>query len=134
MVFRDIEKELVPYAMENRKSIIAYSPLQRGLLTGKIKPGYTFNEGDTREGNRFYTEENIIKVNAFLDTLKPLAEIKQASLAQLVLRWTVEQPGITVALAGARNADQALQNARAMEVKLSKDEIAFINQQIATLL
>lgn len=134
MVFRDIEKELVPYVLEHKKSIIAYSPLQRGLLTGKIKPGHQFNEGDTREGNRFYTEENIIKVNAFLDTLKPLAEAKQASLAQLVLRWTIEQPAITVALAGARNAEQAVQNARAIEVKLSKEEIGFINKQIATLL
>ncbi|MDF2190095.1 aldo/keto reductase [Paraflavitalea sp. CAU 1676] len=134
MVFRDIEKELVPYILEHKKSIIAYSPLQRGLLTGKIKPGHQFNEGDTREGNRFYTEENIIKVNAFLDTLKPLAETKQASLAQLVLRWTIEQPAITVALAGARNAEQAVQNARAIEVKLSKEEIGFINKQIATLL
>ena len=134
MVFRDIEKELVPYVLEHKKSIIAYSPLQRGLLTGKIKPGHQFNEGDTREGNRFYTEENIIKVNAFLDTLKPLAETKQASLAQLVLRWTIEQPAITVSLAGARNAEQAVQNARAIEVKLSKEEIGFINKQIATLL
>ena len=133
MVLRDIEKELVPYALEQKKSIIAYSPLQRGLLTGKIKPGYQFGEGDTREGNRFYTEESIIKVNAFLDTLRPLAAEKNASLAQLVIRWTIEQPAITVALVGARNAEQAVQNAKAIEVKLSKYDIAFINKQIAAL-
>lgn len=133
MVLRDIEKELVPYALEHKKSIIAYSPLQRGLLTGKIKPGYKFGEGDTREGNRFYTEESIVKVNAFLDTLRPLAEEKKASLAQLVIRWTIGQPAITVALVGARNAEQAVQNAKAIEVKLSKDDIAFINKQIAAL-
>jgi aryl-alcohol dehydrogenase-like predicted oxidoreductase len=133
MVLRDIEKELVPYALENKKSIIAYSPLQRGLLTGKIKPGYKFSEGDTREGNRFYTEESIAKVNAFLDTLRPLAAEKNASLAQLVIRWTIEQPAITVALVGARNAEQAVQNAKAIEVKLSKDDITFINKQIAAL-
>lgn len=134
MVMRDIEQEVVPYCLENKKSVIAYSPLQRGLLTGKIKPGYKFEAGDSREGNRFYTEENILRVNAFLNTLKPLAEEKKASLAQLVLRWTIEQPGITVALAGARNAEQAVQNARAIDVKLSNEEMAFINQQIATLL
>jgi len=134
MVLRDIENELVPYCIAERKSVIAYSPLQRGLLTGKIKPGHQFSEGDTREGNRFYTPENVSKVNAFLETLKPMAIEKKASLAQLVIRWTIEQPGITVALVGARNAEQAVQNAKAINVKLSKEELAFINKQITTLL
>ena len=133
MVLRDIEKELVPYCLENKKAIIAYSPLQRGLLTGKIKPDHKFGEGDTREGNRFYTPEAIQKVNAFLDALRPLAESKGATLAQLVLRWTIEQPGITVALAGARNAEQASQNAKAVDVKLSGEEINSINDQINKL-
>lgn len=131
MVLRDIEKVLVPYCLEQDKSIIAYSPLQRGLLTGKIKPGHKFGEGDTREGNRFYTPDAIKKVNAFLDGLRPLAESKGATLAQLVLRWTIEQPGITVALAGARNAEQASQNAKAAGIKLSREEINFINKEIS---
>lgn len=131
MIHRDIEKELVPYCMENKKSIIAYSPLQRGLLTGKIKPGHQFNEGDTREGNRFYTEENIIKTNKFLEEIRPLAEAKSATLGQLVLRWTIDQPGITIALAGARNEEQAVQNARAVNVKLSHEEILFINKKLS---
>jgi aryl-alcohol dehydrogenase-like predicted oxidoreductase len=133
MVLRDIEKELVPYCIEHNKAIIVYSPLQRGLLTGKIKPGHAFNEGDTREGNRFYTPDNITRINSFLDELRPLAESKKANLAQLVLRWTIDQPGITIALAGARNAEQAIQNARAIDVKLSKEDITFINQKIQEL-
>ena len=133
MVLRDIEKDLVPYSIENKNSIIAYSPLQRGLLTGKIKPGHSFNEGDSREGNRFYTPGNIERVNRFLDGLRPLAESKQATLAQLVLRWTIEQPGITIALAGARNAEQAVQNAKAVNVQLSREEIGFINQKLDEL-
>lgn len=133
MVLRDIEKELVPYCMENNKGIIAYSPLQRGLLTGKIKPGHTFGEGDTREGNRFYTTENITRINSMLDSLRPLAAEKNATLAQLVLRWTVDQPGITIALAGARNAEQAVQNAKAADVKFSKEEILFIDEMLGKL-
>ena len=133
MVLKDIEQELVPYCIEHKKSIIAYSPLQRGLLTGKIKPGHKFGEGDTREGNRFYTPEAITKVNAFLDDLKPLAQSKGATLAQLVLRWTIEQPGITIALAGARNAEQAEQNARAVAIGLSKEEIKLINEKLGKL-
>lgn len=133
MILRDIENDVVPYCIENKKSIIAYSPLQRGILTGKIKPGHVFNEGDHRQELSHYTNENIRRINEMLDKLRPLAESKNASLAQLVLRWTIEQPGITIALAGARNTEQAVQNAKAVDVKLSQQEIGFINQQIESL-
>jgi aryl-alcohol dehydrogenase-like predicted oxidoreductase len=133
MVFRDIEKDVVPYCIENKKSVIAYSPLQRGLLTGKIKPGHVFNEGDTREGNRFYSDENIRRINLFLDSLQPLAAGKNASVAQLVIAWTLVQPGITIALVGARNAQQATQNAKAADIILTGEELAFMNQALSRL-
>jgi aryl-alcohol dehydrogenase-like predicted oxidoreductase len=133
MVMRDIEKDVVPDCIKNKKSIFAYSPLQRGLLTGKLKPGHVFSEGDHRQDLSHFTNENIKRTNAMLDKLRPLAESKNASLAQLVLRWTIDQPGITIALAGARNAEQAVQNAKAIDVKLSGEEINFINQQIESL-
>jgi len=133
MLLRDIEEEVVPYTIASKKAIIAYSPLQRGLLTGKIKPGHHFNEGDSRQGSKFYSEANIKNVNLFLDKLKPLAESKNATIGQLVIRWTVEQPGITIALAGARNAQQAIENARASEIKLSKDELGFMNNELSQL-
>ena len=133
MLYRDIENELVPYCMQNKKSIIAYSPLQRGLLTGKIRPGHQFSEGDSRAGVRFYTQQNIQNTNDFLDHLRPMAGEKGVTLAQLVLRWTIDQPGITVALAGARNAAQALDNAKAAEVKLSKEDVWFINSKLDEL-
>jgi len=130
MVNRPIEQELVPYCIENGKSIIAYSPLQRGLLTGKIHPGYLFNEGDTRIGNRYYTEENIRRVNDLLNALKPVADSHQVSIAQLVLYWTVHRPGITIALVGARDAAQAIQNARAVTFSLTENEIQLMNEKI----
>lgn len=133
MVFRDIEKEVIPYCIENKKSVIAYSPLHRGLLTGKFLPGQTYNDGDTRNGNRFYTDENIIRVNVFLDELRPLAADKQASLSQLVIAWTLKQPGITLALVGARNAAQAIQNAKAADLTLTEEECRFINQKLNKL-
>src|SRR5258705_7788871 len=133
MVLRDIEKELVPYCLEENTSILAYSPLERGLLTGKIKPGHIFKEGDHRASLYFYSDENIKRTNAFLDKIKPLAAEKNATLAQLVLRWTIEQPGITIALAGARNDRQSIENAMALTINLSADEIAFINQELSLL-
>jgi aryl-alcohol dehydrogenase-like predicted oxidoreductase len=133
MVNRDIEIEVVPYALKNNIAIIAYSPLQRGLLTGKIKPGHRFNEGDTREGNRYYSDGNISRVNDFLNKLEPLAREKKATVGQLVIRWTIEQPGITIALVGARNASQAVENAKAGDIQLSPGELAFISGELAKL-
>ncbi len=134
MVLRDIEKDVVPFCLESNISILAYSPLERGLLTGKIKPGHDFAEGDHRAGLYFFTDENIRRTNAFLERIKPLTHEKKASLAQLVLRWTIEQPGITVALAGARNAAQAIENADAINLNLTKEEIDLINSELNRLL
>lgn len=123
---RGIEKELVPYAIENNIGIIAYSPMEKGLLTGKIKPGYHFNEGDHRAGLAWFKGENLNQVNILLDKVRPIAEEKNATLAQLFLRWTIEQPGVVVALAGARDAKQAIENAGAMQLSLSAEETALI--------
>lgn len=133
MVKRDIEQDLVPYLIENNKSILAYSPLQRGLLSGKIKPGHLFAEGDTRIDQPYYSDQNITLINAFMQKIKPLADDKKATLSQLVIRWTIEQPGITIALVGARNATQSVENAKAAQLKLSSDEINFMNAELDKL-
>ena len=133
MVRRDIEQELVPYLIENNQSVLAYSPLQRGLLSGKIKPGHHFNEGDTRADLPYYTDKNIQLTNAFLEKIKPLADAKSATLSQLVIRWTLEQTGITIALVGARNAAQSVENAKAAQLKLSAEEINFIDTELEKL-
>ena len=133
MVKRNIEEELVPWCRDNDVSILAYSPLQRGLLTGKVTPGYKFNAGDTRPFSHYFSEENLVRINGFLDDLKPIAEAHDASLTQLVIRWTLQQPGITVALVGARNRAQVLDNAGALDFELSDEEIRQINDKLDKL-
>lgn len=123
MIFRDIERSVIPQAIKEGLGIIAYSPLQRGLLTGKIKPGHQFGKGDTRENNRFYTDENIRRTNTLLGKIKPIAEKHQASLAQLVINWTVHRPGIACVLVGARNGEQVTDNAKALSFSLSAEEM-----------
>lgn len=130
MVNRGIEAETLPYCLVNNKAILAYSPMERGLLTGKMKANYAFAEGDHRSTNRFFTNESIAKTNAFLEEIKPIADAHQATLAQLVLRWTIDRPGITVALAGARNAEQTKNNAAAADILLTEDEFRFISDKI----
>ncbi len=133
MVKRDIEADVVPYSIKENIAIIAYSPLQRGLLSGKMKAGYQFGEGDHRAGLYYFKDENLRRTNEFLDKIKPLADEENATLAQLVIRWTIDQPGITIALVGARNAEQSIQNAKAIGIKLSKEDIGFINGELAKL-
>ena len=133
MVKRDIEQEVVPYAQQHNLGILVYSPLQLGLLTGKIKPGQHFGDGDLRNGNPLFAPGSVTKINNFLNKLRPLAESKSATLAQLVIRWTLAQPGITVALVGARNPEQAVQNAKAIDVQLAPEEVDFISKQLGEL-
>lgn len=133
MLRRDIEEDVVPYCIEHGKGILAYSPLQRGLLTGKMEPGQDFSEGDHRADNPYFSDKNIRRTNAFLDKIRPIAEAHDATLAQLTIRWTIQQPGITIALVGARNVEQATQNAKAADIKLSDDEIATINSELDEL-
>ncbi len=133
MVRREIEEDIVPWCLENNCGILAYSPLQRGLLTGKITPDYPFSPGDSRPETPHFKINNLIKTNKFLEVLKPVAEGKGATLAQLVIQWTLMQPGITVALVGARNAEQVEQNAGSMNITLSPEEIGFIDAELSKL-
>lgn len=133
MVRRDIEQDVVPYCVQNDMGILAYSPLQRGLLTGKMKSGYEFGEGDTRANERYFTDENIKRTNDFLRRIKPIADDKNATLTQLVIRWTLQRPGITIALVGARNPEQAAQNAKATNLTLSESELSEINNALDEL-
>ncbi len=133
MVRRGIEKELIPHCIENNISIMVYSPLQRGILTGKIKPKHRFNEGDTRPDTHYYRPENISRINGFLERIRPLADEKSVSLAQLVLRWTLQQPGISCLLAGARNESQLSENAGTLGFELSSSEMDAIENNLEKL-
>jgi aryl-alcohol dehydrogenase-like predicted oxidoreductase len=72
----------------------------------------------------------VSRTNAFLAEIKPIAEKYNATLAQLVINWTIQQPGITAALVGARNAEQVEQNAASLNFMLSQEEIDQINSEL----
>jgi len=133
MVRREIEQDVVPWCLENSCGILAYSPLQRGLLTGKITPDYPFAPGDSRPETAHFKANNLILTNNFLNKISPLAEEKGATLSQLVIAWTLRQPGITVALVGARTQQQVEQNAGAMNILLSDAELGIIDMELGKL-
>ncbi len=131
MLNRGIEVDLVPYAQENDLGIIVYSPMERGLLTGKYFEEGKLKENDHRNG--YFQQFDLNNVKAFLDVITPIAHEKNVSLSQLVLRWTSLQPSISVVLAGARNAEQAALNAQAMNVNITTEEMNFINTALNQL-
>lgn len=128
MLNRGIADDVIPYAIAHDISIIAYSPLERGLLTGKYFKDATLKTNDHRNG--YFGQFDAEKVKGFLAAIQPVADAKNVSLSQLVLRWTTLQPGITIVLAGARDASQAIDNAKAMDITFKRDEIDYINEQL----
>ncbi|MEJ5147041.1 aldo/keto reductase [Sphingobacterium sp. MYb388] len=131
MLNRSIEQDLVPYALENQTGIIAYSPMERGLLTGKYFTENTLKQDDHRNG--YFSQFDLEKVKSLIATLAPIAQNKGVTVAQLVLRWTTLQPGITVVLAGARNASQSIANAQAMDINFTAEELILINNELSKL-
>ena len=132
MVHRDIETELVPLCLRQGVSILSYSSLALGLLTGRIGPERRFEGDDLRIGDPRYSVGNRTKAVAFAAELRPLAEALDATVAELVIAWTLRQPGITFALCGARNPDQARENARAGAIELDASHLARIDAAAAS--
>ncbi|QQU05303.1 aldo/keto reductase [Myroides odoratus] len=131
MLNRGIEQDVVPYALDHNLGIIVYSPMERGLLTGKYFNDGKLKDNDHRKG--YFQQFDLAKVEAFLQAITPLAQDKGATLSQLVLRWTTLQPAISVVLAGSRNAEQAIANAQAMNINLTDADLQFIHKELAKI-
>lgn len=128
LITRKIEKDILPWCRENGVGVIVYSPMERGLLTGKVGPERVFPEGDHRAKHKYFTVENRKKVLSALERVRPIAEKHGATFAQVVINWTVQEPGVTAALVGARNAQQARDNAAALGFRLSAEERARVRE------
>ena len=131
MLNRGIEQDLVPYALDHNLGLIVYSPMERGLLTGKYFNDGKLKDNDHRKG--YFQQFDLAKVEAFLQAITPLAQDKGATLSQLVLRWTSLQPAISLVLAGSRNAEQAIANAQAMSIHLTEADLQFIHAELAKI-
>ena len=127
LFWRQVETDAMPYCIENNISILAYSSLAQGLLTGKFGHEHQFAAGDHRSKNKLFQGENYQRAQEALNQLRPIAARHQCTLAQLSLAWLIAQPQ-TNAIAGARNADQASANAKAVEVHLSAEELEEIDK------
>lgn len=140
LFWRKIEPDLTNYCLEHQISILAYSPLAQGLLTGKFKRGHQFAEGDHRVANKLFHGENYERSQLALEKLKPIADRHQTTLGNLALAWLIfssETRPQVQAIAGARNAKQSIQNAKAAAVNLSQadwEEIEAIGRSVTDFL
>ena len=131
MLKRDIETTLLPICREHGVSTLSYSSLGLGLLTGKIGPEHEFTGDDLRKDNPRFSVANRERVARFVTSIAAICEDHDASPAQVVIAWTLRQPGITFSLCGARNPDQARENARAGRVSLTAADLEAISASAA---
>lgn len=128
LFWRQVEKDLMSYCQKQNISILAYSPLAQGLLTGKFGSNHQFAEGDHRSKNKlFANKDHYQRVQNALEQLRPIAERYQCRLGQLAIAWLIAQPQ-TNAIVGVRNAEQAEQNADAGNLKITPEDLAEIDK------
>ncbi len=133
MLDRTIEPEILPYCIGNNVSILAYSPLERGLLTGKVTLDREFRRGDHRRDEPWFQKKNLKRALDFLEKLKPIAADHGKTLAQFAANWVICQEGITTALVGARAPEQVVENAGAADWRLTWEELRLIDQYVEEL-
>jgi myo-inositol catabolism protein IolS len=127
LFWRWVEREEMLFCVENNITILAYSSLAQGLLTGKFGPNHQFAQGDIRAKNKLLKPENYQRVQLALNQLRSIAERNQTSLGNLALAWLISQPK-TSAIAGVRNPQQALENAQAPHLQLTHDDLREIDR------
>ena len=132
MLDRGPEEEILPYTDEQNMAFLAYSSLGQGLLTGKIGPGRSFNDGDQRNLKARFTMENRKRVQEMLESFQPVADKHGVSLGQLAIGWTIAQQGCTHALVGARTVHQVEENLGGGTLSLDQEDLETMGDIIDT--
>jgi aryl-alcohol dehydrogenase-like predicted oxidoreductase len=131
MFDREIETAILPFCREQGIGILAHSPLAKGLLAGKYRPGHAFPEDDERSRFDRFQGERFAGYIAKADRLKAIAEARGLTLPQLAVAWTLREEAVTVCLVGAKDAKQARENAAAGDIVLTAEEVRKIEGVLA---
>ena len=123
MLQQEIERDIAPWCRANQISLCVYWPLMKGLLAGKLSRDHKFDPADGRAKYPMFQGEEWQKNQNFIDDLKAIAAEKDLTVAQLVIAWTIAQPGITSALCGAKRDWQIRETAEAMSVELEQETL-----------
>ena len=119
------EKDLLPFAAEADRVVIAYSPLAQGLLSGRYD---RFNRpaNRVRASNPLFLPENLDRANELIVVLREVADAHHATAAQIALAWVIRHPAVT-AIPGASSVEQLEGNVAAADIELSDDEYAALS-------
>jgi aryl-alcohol dehydrogenase-like predicted oxidoreductase len=109
---------VLPWCMRRGVAVVAYWPLMKGLLAGKMRRGQEFPADDSRRKYPIFAGAEFGRNLDFVDALRPVATRLGCTLTALVLAWTAEQPGITSVLFGATSPEQVAENAAALACEL----------------
>ncbi|GGB65681.1 aldo/keto reductase [Flavobacterium suaedae] len=123
---RDIEREIMPLAQDQNLSIMPWSPLAGGFLSGKYTRNNENAEG--RRANFDFPPVNKDKGYDIIDIITQIGKQKNASAAQIALAWVRMQPGISSTIIGAKNINQLNDNLKSTEIELSKEELQRIDE------
>jgi aryl-alcohol dehydrogenase-like predicted oxidoreductase len=127
MLQRDIEQRTIPWCRERNVGVMVYWPLMKGLLAGKLPRGAQLQECDSRRKYPMYQGEELKRNQDFIEELRKAAALSSHTVAQLVVNWTISQPGITSALCGAKRPDQIEETAGAMGWELTVEQHSLID-------
>lgn len=125
---RDPEGEILNTCKEFKIGFVAYSPLGRGFLTGKIKNIDDFKANDYRQYSPRFKEENFKKNLKIINKLEEVAKEKNYSLSQLAIAWLLAQEEFIVPIAGTKKVKYLEENVKAVDVKLTKEDLKKINE------
>lgn len=123
---RDLEREVVPLAVEEELAILPWSPLAGGLLSGKFKRDAA-GPNDARRTVFDFPPVNKEKAFDIIDAMAPMAESRGVSIAQIALAWLLHQKPVTSVIVGAKTTAQLLDNIAATDVRLSEDELTALD-------
>ena len=130
---RLIEADVVPWLQSNSVGAIVYSPIERGLLSGKVTPERIFPESDGRASDPLFSHQNRLAILEALSDISDIAHTHKCTFAQLAAAWCIHQPGITAAIVGARTPEQAIENAKTCQIQLSPDTQTRLRERFAQL-
>jgi myo-inositol catabolism protein IolS len=128
LYWRFPETDLIPFCIQNKIAVVPYSPLGRGILSGKFTRNWQFKNGDDRKSNVLFLKEHFDRALDGVEKIKKLAEKKNASVASVALRWVSLQKGITSILLGARNTAQLMENLKLFEVSLTEGDLDYLDE------